>query len=345
MKILIIVLGLLPFIAKSQHTKPDRDNPDSLGEKKIELTVEKVAPGEIILPFSSIKIIDNRFDTSKFGFAPTSGLSKNKRRNGAKMIFKEGVAKALEDYYNEFYENAFSANGIQLVIVLKKFWMSGIDNRRNKEIDISNNERGTSFLYCKLEYYLNKNNLFIPVKRIDTIVNGVLYKSEKNENNQYKNWNKVFKLILNGLIEVFDFNSIVSQFNKLPQKTWNEIQRFNSSYYDIPILRDTVFKRGVYLSFYEFKQNNPSIINFKEGKLRIGNNKYENYLEDDKGNLIGNYWGYCTGSELKIGKYRNEKLYKKNNTFEFFLQHQIATGIGRDIWIPYQIDMESGNIY
>ncbi len=49
------------------------------------------------------------------------------------------------------------------------------------------------------------------------------------------------------------------------------------------------------------------------------------------------------------------KLYRKNYTFEFFLKHQyqmqninISGGnsyADREVWIPYQIDMETGNIY
>lgn len=347
MKIFLLVLGLLPFIAQSQNVKPDRDNPDRLPEKEFKLIVEKFAPGEIKLPFASIKIIDNRFDTSKFGFAPASGFISNRKRTGVKMIFKEGIAKTLEDYYNEFYQNNFSQNGIQLLIVLKKFWISGVDNKRNKDIDIANNEISKSFLYCKWEYYLNKNELLIPVKRIDTVVNGVVFQSEKNKNMEIQNWNQVFKLILNGLIEVFDFSSAVTQINKLPGKTWADVQQFNATYFDMPALKDSIFNKGVYLNFDEFKRNKPSIINFKEGRIRLGANKYENYLEDDRGKRISNYWGYCTGTDVRIGKYRNEKLYRKNNAFEFFLQHQLVNGADgpKDIWIPYQLDMETGNIY
>jgi len=239
--------------------------------------------------------------------------------------------------------------------VLKKFWLSGVDNEKNQEIDISRNEKSGSFLYCKWEYYLGKGDLFVPVKRIDTVVNGVAFESERNQSWGHKSTRKVLQLILNGLIEVFDFSNTVKQFDGLPHKVWSEIQKFNASYYTIPALTDSVIKKGVFLTFNEFRMNKPSIVIFKERQIHLVGKKYENFLEDESGNRITNYWGYFTGDELKIGKYRNEKLYRKNKTFEFFLQHQhayLTTNIvggnsykEKNMWIPYQIDMETGDIY
>ena len=340
-KIFILLFTLFPALSFGQHLMSDPANPDGLKEKKIDLSFLKIAPAEIKLPFSSIEIIDNRFDTSKLGFVPVFQFIADKKKAGRKITFKEGVAKAVENYYNEFYQNAFSNTNVKLVIVLKKFWFSGIDNEKNKEIDISKNAKAQSFLYCKWEYYLNKAGVFSPVKRVDTVVNGVTFESEIKENK--KTTEEVLKLILNGLIEVFDFNNAVTKIEKLPKKTWEEIQKYNAAYYRMPILKDTFFNKGVYVSFNEFKNNKPSIINFKEKRIRLGINKFENYLEDENGNRITKYWAYFNGDNMKIGKYGNEKLYRKNYTFEFFLKHQYA--VDSEVWIPYQIDMETGNIY
>ena len=355
MKILLLLFWVLPSFVFSQKTKPNTANPDRLPGKKFEFEVFKIAPGEIKLPFSSIKIIDNRFDTSKLGFIPIVQFIDNKKKVGRKIIFNEGVAKAIENYYNEFYQNSFSHNDVKLLIVMKKFWLSGVDNKRNKEIDVPENSESIKFLYCKWEYYLSKGEEFMPLKRIDTVVTGVVFESQKNESMRNLSTEKILKLILNGLIEVFDFNAAVNQMEKLPKKTWQQIESYNLASFNIPVLRDSVFTKGVYLNFNEFKNNKPSIINFKEGKMRISFNKTENYLEDDNGNRITNYWGYFTGDELKIGKYGNDKLYRANNTFEFFLKHQYLTAntniLGgtsykdKEVWIPYQIDMETGKIY
>jgi hypothetical protein len=353
MKILFLLFCVLPFFAFSQKSKLEVTNPDRLGGKNFKFEVYRIAPGEIKLPFSSIKIIDNRFDTSKLGFVPIVQFIGNKNTEGRKIVFSDGVGKSIENYYKEFYQNAFSSNGVQLIIVMKKFWLSGIDNERNREIDIPENVTSNKYLYCKWEYYLAKGDEFMPVKRIDTVINGVVFESKKDQYIHNKTTDKILKLLLNGLIEVFDFNAAVNQIEKLPKKTWQQIEAYNSAMFNIPVLKDSVFAKGVYLSFNEFKNNKPSIINFKESKMRIAINKTENYLEDDKGNRITNYWGYFTGEELKIGKYGNDKLYRVNNTFEFFLKHQYLTvntniiggATHREVWIPYQVDMESGAVY
>lgn len=354
-KIFLLVFILIPFFGFCQKIKTDATNPDGLREKKFDLSFSKIAPAEIKLPFSSIEIIDNRFDTSKLRFVPAFQFIADKKRVGRKVTFNEGVAKSLENYYNEFYQHSFERNNIKLLIVLRKFWLSGIDDKKNKAMDISKNPKSRSFLYCKWEYYLNKGNVYMPIQRIDTVVNGVLFKNEKNEMDDYKTENEILKLILNGLIEVYDFKNAVDRIDRLTVKTWEQIKLYNASLFDIPVLKDSVFKKGFFKNFIEFKNNSPSIINFKEKKIRVGSNKYEHYIEDDKGNRIVNYWGYFTGDELRIGKYENDKLHRKNNTFGFFLKHQyqmqninISGGnsyADREVWIPYQIDMETGNIY
>ena len=355
MKIFILLLCFLPAVSFGQKIKTDPTNPDGLREKNFDLSFSKIAPREIKLPFSSIEIIDNRFDTSKLGFVPEFQFIADKKRVGRKITFDQGVAKAMENYYNQFYEHAFEKNDIKLLIVLRKFWLSGIDDKKNKVMDISKNPKSRSFLYCKWEYYLNKGNKYMPIQRIDTVINGVLFNSEKNEMDNYKTENEILKLILNGLIEVYDFKNAVDKIDKIKVKTFEQLKLYNASLYDIPVLKDSVFKKGVFRNFIEFKNNSPSIINFKEKKIRVSSNNYKHYIEDDKGNRIINYWGYFTGDELRIGKYENDKLHRKNNTFEFFLKHLYQTqyfnisgsssSSEREVWIPYQIDMETGEIY
>jgi hypothetical protein len=345
MKILILLLLCLPFLAIGQR-RPELDNPDALPNKDFGFSVKKIAPAELKLPFSFIRIIDNRFDTSKLGFVPVLQIIANKRRVGRKISFKEGVARSIQNYYNEYYQNAFSKNDIGLVIVLKKMWFSGIDNEKNRAIDILRNVKARSYLYCKWEYYLQQGDGFLPVKRIDTVVNGVMFESEIKNDIPTKTNSAVLKLILNGMIEVPDFNEAVFNIDKLPKKTWQDIEKFNAVYYDMPILKDTVVNTGVYISFNEFKNNRPSVIEFKEKSIKIGLNRFENYLEDSKGNRITDYWGYAIAGELKIGKYGNERLFKKNHTFEFFIPRSYPQSSNeKEVWIPYQIDMETGNIY
>ncbi len=330
-------------------------NPDILPNEKLKLIVERIAPAEIKFPFSSIKIIDNRFDTSKLGFRSVYQLIRYKKRAGRKIIVEGGLANTLEGYYNEFYEKSFSATDLKLLVVIKKLWLSKIDDEKNKDMDIVKNNKTNSFLYCKWEYYFNKGDKYYPFKRLDTVVNGVLFKTEKGGLTHFDSDKKVLELILKGLIETVDFITPLNNIDRLLQKSWIEVEKFNKSFYNIPVLSDTVIAKGVFLNFNEFKQNKPSITNFKEEIIRLKAGKTENYLTDDKGIRIANYWGYNTGKYIKIGKYGNDEIYRKYNTFEFFAIFQYLTINNsilpmsmykdKEFWIPYQVDMETGEIY
>ena len=93
------------------------------------------------------------------------------------------------------------------------------------------------------------------------------------------------------------------------------------------------------------------------------NTNTEIYLEDMKGQTISNYWGYSDGKEFRYGMLGNDKIYKIQNTFCFFIKvvgyviDQDNNGqyggsgitttskVKYEVWVPYQIDMETGQIY
>ncbi len=348
---LLFLTLLLPLSSMAQE-----DNPDVLPVKKLSLELKKIAPGSIQFPFSAIRIIDNRFDTSKLGFTGNYGIRRFKKRSGRKLVLEGGVARALENYYNEYYQHSFSKTGMQLLVVLKKLWLSGTDDDAH-EMDIVKREKYRTFLHCKLEFYLKKEERYYPFKRTDTVINGVTYWEAVHEQSQMAGWNDVFKMILNGLIETVDFDAASKMTERLPQKSMADIQRFNTSFYNIPVLKDTIIAKGIFVTFEEFKNNQPSITKFVEKEIKIKGGRKENYLEDEAGNRITQYWGYNTGNNrVKVGKYGNDLLFRKNQTFEYFATYQSLevnrslmpiSGTYKDYeyWIPYQIDMETGNVY
>ena len=90
----------------------------------------------------------------------------------------------------------------------------------------------------------------------------------------------------------------------------------------------------------------------------------ENYLEDMNGATISNYWGYSDGTIFRYGMLGNEKVYRVQNTYCFFIKvegyeinrgnetaYNTGSGINTtskskfEIWVPYQLDMETGLIY
>lgn len=344
----------ISFYSYSQDKKKQAVNPDGLYFKELKLSAQRTAPREIRLPFSAIKIIDSRFDTSKIGFLPVSQLIYDKKNVFRKLRFKGGVVKPMEEYYNDYYKNSFQQNGLELVIIMKRFWLSGVDYSRDKRIGLTNSLELATNLYFKWEYYLGKDGLYLPVKRADTVMQvsddlAQYIDEEFNERRLAK-----FKFALKAMIELFDFEKAVTVFDKQPKKTMNEIIEFNKRRNESIILKDGSFKKGIYLSFEEFKNNNPSIKDYTEEKTRYQVFKSEQYLTDAKGNLISEYWGYSDGEFFRYGKFGNDKLFRIGNTFEFFVQINtleantstpVTTKNKIKVWFPYQLDMENGLVY
>jgi hypothetical protein len=355
MKAIFLLLCLNSCLfAYSQDQKKQAVNPDGLYFKELKLRAQRTAPKEIQLPFSAIKIIDSRFDTSKIGFLPVNNFIYDKKNVFRKIRFKGGITKPMEEYYNDYYKNSFQQNGFELLIIMKRFWLSGVDYKRDKRIGLTNSLEVATNLYFKWEYYIGKDGHYLPVKRIDTLmqVSGDLAEYIDEEFNERRL--SRFKFALKAMIELFDFEKAVAMFDKQPQKKMDEIIGFNKRRNELIVLKDSSFKKGIYMSFEEFKNNNPSIKDYKEEKTRYQVFKSEKYLTDLKGNIISDYWGYSDGESFRYGKFGNDKVFRIGNTFEFFVQINtsmadnstpVTTKDKIKVWFPYQLDMETGLVY
>ena len=365
MRYLLNIVLFIPVFVIAQNGKRDVLNPQQLAVKEIKLEAQKTAPPEIKFPFKSIKIIDSRFDTSKIGYVPTTDILAGKRKAFKKMLLQGGNGNAIENYYNDYYAGSFTQNDFELLIVMKRFWLAGDVRSNNKRVEIANSVGSNNNIYCKWEYYLGKDGKYLPIKRMDTVIQNTEDLSKYIEEEFSEKSLSFFKYGLKALIEILDYSNAVKQFENKPKKTLAEIKDFNEKMIAIPILQDSIFKKGVYLSFEEFKNNEPSISHFEKKKMHYGkiNTNTEIYLEDMKGETISNYWGYSDEKDIRYGMLGNDKIYKVQNTFCFFIK-VVAYVIGQDnngqyggsgitttskrkyeAWVPFQIDMETGEVY
>ncbi len=371
MRILPVIGLLFPIFLHAQQDSRDVLNPNRLRIKEMVLTGEDTASRELKLPFSKIRIIDSRPDTSKIGYAFDNDIFTGKKRSFQRVQFRNGNGHAIERYYAAYFSNAFTQNDFELLIVMKRFWLSANVISNEKRVEASNSVGADEKLYCKWEYYLGKNGKYLPAKRVDTVL---IIAGDPDRYNYYKTERERYqelKSALNKLVEMLDYSNAVNQFDNQPGKTLEQIYTFNNRLNMIPVLQDTAIRRGVYLNFEEFKNNRPSILDFTEKKTRYRLTNTENYLENAKGETISNYWGYSDGQVIRYGMLGNEKMFRVQNTFCFFIKvsgyvvnrNTKATdlttnnAIGRrnsvepvskskfEIWVPYQIDMETGTIY
>lgn len=355
MKIIIALYLILPILCFGQNNYP-KDNPKRLILRRNTLETDVIAPSNIKLPFSNIKIIDSRFDTSKIGFTFTAKFFHNRKKAFDALTYKGGIQTAIQDYYNTYYEKAFEKNQFELVIVLKKFWHSLLPLKKIKSGDVSKLDFEETSFHVKVEYYLHKNQQYLPLKRVDTVLaintNSLI---KMNDFSDDYTSDVVTKTILKLLIENYDFSPGVYAFDKTVKKNWTEIETYNKSRFAINILKDSTIKEGAYKSFGEFKNNSPSLLNIKEKRMRLKLFKNTEYIVDNNDNPLENYWGYFIEEKLVYNKYLDCKMYKVENSFFFFIKSIWYTTDNstpsfnirqkNELWIPVQLDMETGNIY
>jgi hypothetical protein len=353
---------LLLFISFASAQRDD--NPNNLRVKMFELSVKTVAPGSLKLPFQSIKIMDSRLDTSKLGFRLSRRfLSSNSVFE--KIMLSPGIEKGIENFYNEYYEHNFTTNGKVLLISVRKLWINNIPagQGENQKKDIDRLSLSQQDIHAKFEYFLGTENVYVPLKRIDTVFK--LTTDTKVEDYDPKDENKLPFLCfaLEKMVENINYELYIKDLEKKKKMSVEVIQEYNATAKNIPILNEPV-KKGVFLTFNEFKNNQPSVISFS--KKKIPKKKiYE--ITDEKGNVILDYFAYYDGEKLAMAKrladlfatnisQDNYGMYKVNNSFQFFESYlrYIYTNTGNInqdfrsyilVKVPRQVDMETGEIY
>jgi hypothetical protein len=338
------ILNSLLLFAQNEET--DVTNPGSLTKLEISLDADEKCMEKLSLPFQNIKVIDSRFDTGKIGFIPHNLFSQ--KRMFKRVTLKKGLANEAAGFLNRYYENVFAKNGYELLIVIKKLWFSGIDNSKTGGAELATTFNSFYHIYCKWEFYIGKNDSYMPIIRIDTILDWNDTNGSFKEENFTKSKFSKLKSVLCAITELPKYDTYFSLYESKAKKTMDDIVKFNENRFNLPVLKQGIFEKGVYLNFEEFKNNKPSIIDFKEKKMNYGLLKKEFYLEKLNGEPVNKYWGYSSGEWFKYGRYGNDKIYREGNTFEFFVQAVYTDADSRidsKIWMPYQLDMETGKIY
>jgi hypothetical protein len=167
-------------------------------------------------------------------------------------------------------------------------------------------------------------------------------------------------------------NKIATADNELAQKrkafTYQQLDSLNKLRFDYPMDTARVLRKGVYASVEEFRNNQPSILNYE---IVADGKGPQLYLKDEKGNSYYSrkMWGYCDGqlcyamldgnlcpifpvdhSFYVFGSTDNE-VKAKNNSLGRILLYSYSYGT---IYVPasgrynmyfYAIDPYSGKVY
>jgi hypothetical protein len=336
--------------------------PADLKDRFAEISVNRSLPAGYKLPFSSIRIIDCRPDTSKIGF-----IRKNPYGSGdnafRKIVVRNGLRQSLENILNEHYQSCFSNDTLQLLIVIKRFWADPFPNRQlQQQGEVI---RSSLFdMYLKLEFFFVKNDWYYPLKRIDTLFQTGEGEPVTGCNDRKMKDCEMYGHAVSKIFEAIDFNYYSSRIDKAKNKlTKYDLDSFIRKYNDYPILNAELLNQGVYLNFNEFRNNAPSIVKYKIQKIKKdGVTAYSLYnLSNGEPERIAKYWGYCNGENIYCG-YMQHRLIRAGSTFEFFIDeveysanYSSITNQYGTIYVPYstitkklepfQIDMETGKVY
>lgn len=345
----ICIFSLLK--AYSQSKKFPEDLPSHILKLKINKPAEKLE-----LPFSAIKILDFRQDTSKIGFTN----KRTDRRSFKKLLLTQSFRNESESFYNGYYQKCFSNNNDQLLIVVKKFWFNPTLFQEKEQEEI---EAGCT-LYAQFEFFLKRNEEVLPIKRIDTTF--TLQDKPDSDYISYKQSGyRFYEFALIKMLEKVDHQFYSKRMDvSRNKKTMEEVLDFYTAKMRYPILTDGSLKKGVYSSLNEFKNNKPSIEEFKvEMNKKLGKLLYNTSQETSS--QIVKYWGYCDGKDIFLVN-EDFPLQRVGNTFEFFskfinkkrafvpnLSFQNVDPFKSNnyitftsaILLPYQLDMETGDAY
>ncbi len=229
---------------------------------KKEIVALKIQPNvdSRVFPFSNIKIMDKRFDTSAIGYMK---IYRNVYDN-YKLITGNKLRADLESLVNDFYPKKTTDSNYILLIVLRKFWFYKEYVATDGEF-FKNRKRSKYLFNLGMDCFLLNDSVYTPLLKKDTIVlmDEITKQSEKGA------------LISKTIKDVFESLSLYNSITPINKRRLNkeELEEYYNKNFRKPILTDQ-FKKRVYMSFDEFKMNAPSHTNFEVRKTNLADDIY-----------------------------------------------------------------------
>jgi hypothetical protein len=249
----------------------------------------KLSSGPAIgsLPAAEFLVHDVRFDTSCIGLEESAGelrlirLSKGFHGTIANFI----TTRAPLDKSSQHTLHCF----IKKMILSNHIYQTGADDKQRK-FDIT---ESPGILFTA-ELYLqdNNTNAYIPVFRLDTTVTGT---KQINFGGGQPYTEAVLEVFVQKMVQT-NWDKIRNTSRKLEPKQLNE---HYTKRFAIPILQNPEPVKGLYLSYDDFRNNKPHVIDFVVEKGSKGDFLY---IKNDKGDQILQHelWGYCDGKDMFI---------------------------------------------
>lgn len=310
------------------------------------------------LPVSSIEVHDIRFDTSYIGLLGTTA-------NNLHFIrLKQSFTEEIRKYYQSLTATDQHTPAVLHCFIRKLFLsdhlpVDNIDELQTMAERYDADEKSGIFFVA--EFYEQQDSVYRPLYRIDTLISG--YKSIQREGQGYLEQALKISLVKASKLNWSKYHEKAVRLNR------HYIDSLNTARINIPAVTDSL-KKGLYLTYEDFRQNKPSIREFTVSKSKKGDFLY---VKNDHGQdvLFTDLWGYCDGKDRYIFSASNYfKLHPTGNGFTIFgakehtgkrrYRPSVApnTGSSGGFYVGstsvvkydlvksyFQLDMETGKIY
>jgi hypothetical protein len=247
--------------------------------KKISLDKVSSFTTEQPIPISGITVVNALWDTARLGFLQV-GLFNNK----VAAVPDKAVVTYLQEYADKTFGALYQPGNPTLM------WL--VEDLRIGERTGFSSEK--AFVRLKATAYIVDNGKYKELKTMDIVhINGGMDVTHKHKNNI----SNAFKELFQASLAVIDS---VTRDTQITALTYEAVQEKHFRKREIPALKDSVLKDGIYLSFASFLQNKPDIIVYeitgKAGRIKI-------HTKGEKEATITELWGIVKeGAALKFKK-------------------------------------------
>jgi hypothetical protein len=245
--------------------------------------------------FSAIRFVDARFDSSSIGYTRNSRFGK--------LSTKEGLSNYLAKKFSTEKSNAKQP---ELLCIVQHFMISEADTVINKDYG-----KGQSFnrLFVKADVFVNIEEQYRAAFRFDTTI------TDLDHDDPTKG--TVINIFTKAMAVRIDKIAIEKILTKKAYSL-TEIKESIQEKFQVPILTDSIYRKGVYVDFKDFCNNNPT---YKDYKVKTGKVMDDIYIKDADGTpyIATKIFGFSDGKKIWI-KYRNNffLMHRNENTFHFF---------------------------
>ena len=259
------------------------------------------------LPFSGIRILDSRYDTTNLGFHLDSYL----------VLKDVSLLAGLQHTMDKYYRSLYQAGRDTLIIQL--------ENLDIQDGVIRDSAFAITIGYVKARIYKGRDSSYIFLGWADTLIQEKYnteitykaHKSGKHFNTEFWDYYllRLYEAVIRKASAINDSLTL-----SRPSFTIEEIERAGLDKRDKPILKEDSLRPGFYRDFSEFVNNHPTFefVNNEALKNTLEVMHYRVGKEISNEEPDTTYWGYCDGKKIFV-RYRYDFFQLERKDAGFYI--------------------------